>query len=78
MRKLLKYFPLSLSTTDGKSLAITILIYVAVPAVFALISSLFSKVLLLGTVLTLISACFIFYCFIGVILAVLKVANVIR
>ena len=78
MKKLLKYFPLSLSTTDGKSLAVTMLLYIAVPAVFALISSLFSKVLLLGTVLTIISALFMFYCFIGIILAVLKVAKVIK
>ena len=56
MKKLLKYFPLSLSTTNGKSLAVTIIIYIVVPAVFALISSLLSKVLLLGTILTVISA----------------------
>ena len=78
MKKLLKYFPLSLSTTDGKSLAVTIVIYIVVPIVFALISSLLSKVLLLGTILTVISAAFILYCFVGIILAILKIAKVIK
>lgn len=78
MKKLLKYFPLSLSTTDAKSLVVTIIIYIAVPAVFAFISSLFSKILLLGTVLMIISVLFMFYCFIGIILAILKIAKVIK
>ena len=78
MKKLLKYFPLSLSTTNGKSLAVTIIIYIVVPAVFALISSLLSKVLLLGTILTVISALFMLYCFIGIILTILKIAKVIK
>ena len=78
MKKLLKYFPLSLSTTDGKSLAVTIAIYIVVPAVFALISLLFSKVLLLNTVLALISALFMLYCFIGIIVAVFKFAKMIK
>ena len=78
MKKLLKFFPLSLSTTDAKSLVVTIVIYILVPTVFAFISSLFSKILLLGTVLMIISALFMFYCFIGIILAVLKMAKVIK
>ena len=78
MKKVLKYFPLSLSTKDAKSLVITIVIYIAVPAVFALISSLFSKVILLGAIMTMISVLFGLYCFVGIILAVLKFAKVIK
>lgn len=78
MKKILKYFPLSLSTTDGKSIAVTIAIYIVIPAVFALISLLFSKVLLLNTILTLISALFILYCLIGIIVAIFKFANLIK
>ncbi len=78
MKKLLKYFPLSLSTTDAKSLIITIVVYIVVPAAFALISSLFSKILLLGAILTLISALFMIYCLVGIVIAILKTAKVIK
>lgn len=78
MKKLLKYFPLSLSTTDSKSLAITIAIYIAVPAVFALISLLFHSVLLLGTVLTIISTLFMTYCLAGIMIAIFKFAGKIK
>ena len=78
MKKILKYFPLSLSTKDPKSLAITVAIYVLLPLVFWLISSLFSGVLLLGTVMSIITWIFGAYCFIGIIIAALKVAGVIK
>ena len=78
MKKLLAYFPLSLSTKDLKSLWITIVIYIAVPAVFALISLLFSGVILLGLVMKLISILFALYCFIGIIITILKVTGVIK
>ena len=78
MKKLLKYFPLSLSTTDAKSLGITIAIYIGVPAVFALISMLFHSVLLLGTILTIISSLFMTYCLIGIIVAIFKFAGKIK
>ena len=78
MKKLLKYFPLSLSTTDANSLAVTIAIYILVPAVFALISLLFHKVLLLGTILTLISILFMTYCLAGIVISIFKFAGKIK
>ena len=78
MKKILKFYPLSLSTTNGRSLIITILIYLAVPAVFSLITVLFSKVLIFGAIITVLDALFILYCFIGIIIAVLKAARVIK
>ena len=78
MKKILKYFPLSLSTKDPKSLIVTIAIYVILPLVFWLISSLFSKVILLGAIMSLISLIFSVYCFFGIVFAVLKVAGVIK
>ncbi len=78
MKKLLKYFPLSLSTTDSRSLAITIAIYIVIPAVFALISLLFGKVLLLGTILTVISTLFMIYCLAGIVISIFKFAGKIK
>ena len=78
MKKILKYFPLSLSTKDPKALIVTIAIYVILPLVFWLISSLFSKVILLGAIMSLISLLFSVYCFFGIVFAVLKIAKVIK
>ena len=78
MKKLLKYFPLSLSTTDAQSLAVTIAIYIIIPAIFALVSLLLRNVLLLGTILTIISALFMTYCLAGIIIAIIKFAGKIK
>ncbi len=78
MKKLLKFFPLSLSTKNPKSLVITIVIYIVLPLIFWLLSSLFSKVILLGTIMYIITVLFAVYCFVGIILAVLKMAKVIK
>ena len=78
MKKFLKYFPLSLSTTDSKSLAVTISIYIVIPAIFALISLLMHSVLLLGTILTLISTLFMLYCLAGIVIAICKFAGKIK
>ena len=60
MKKLLKYFPLSLSTKEPRSLLVTLLIYILMPIIFILISSLFSKVMVLGAIMYLISSLFSF------------------
>lgn len=78
MKKILKYYPLSLSTTDVRSLLITVLIYVAVPSVFTLMTVLFSGILIIGTIMTALAALFILYCFIGIIIAILKTAKIIK
>jgi len=78
MKKILKYFPLSLSTKDPKSLIVTIAIYVILPLVFWLISSLFSKVILLGAIMSLITLLFSVYCFAGIVVAILKITKVIK
>ncbi len=78
MKKLLKYFPLSLSTKDTKSLIVTLVIYIVLPLVFWLISSLFSKVIILGALMSLITVLFAFYCFVGIIMTVLKITKVIK
>ncbi len=78
MKKILNFFPLSLSTTDVKSLVITLVIYVVLPLVFWLISSLFSKILLVGAIMSLLTLLFSVYCFVGIVLTVLKFTKVIK
>ena len=78
MKKILKYYPLSLSTTDVRSLLITVLIYVAVPSVFTLMTVLFSGILIIGTIMIALAALFILYCFFGIIIAILKTAKIIK
>lgn len=78
MKKFLRYFPLSLSTKDTKSLIITLAIYILLPLVFWLISSLFSKVILVGALMSLVTILFAVYCFVGIVITVLKVTNVIK
>ena len=78
MKKFLRYFPLSLSTKDTRSLIITLAIYIVLPLVFWLISSLFSKVILLGALMSLVTILFAVYCLAGIVITVLKVTNVIK
>ena len=78
MKKILKYFPLSMSTKDQKALIVTIAIYVILPLIFWLISSLFSKVILLGAIMSLITILFSVYCLAGIVVAVLKITKVIK
>lgn len=78
MKKLLKYFPLSLSTKEPRSLLVTLLIYILMPIIFILISSLFSKVMVLGAIMYLISSLFSFYCIIGIIITFFKFFKVIK
>ena len=78
MKKILKYYPLSLSTTNVRSLLITVLIYVAVPSVFSLMTVLFSGMIIIGSIMTALAALFILYCFFGIIIAILKTAKIIK
>jgi len=74
MDKLYSFFPLSSSVAvgDTKSLAISILIYLAACAVMRVLSAILGRSPLVGWLLGILFSLLGLYCVVGIILAVLK------
>ena len=78
MDNIKKLFPLSFNTKDLVAFIIRIVIYLAAPSILAVIVSFFSRVLILGTILGIISGAFGIYCFVGLVLLILAYVKVIK
>lgn len=73
-----KWFPWSFRANDVKSLIISILIYIAIGIVGGLIISLLIWVPLVGWLLGLVGGLLDLYTLVGIILAILEFAGVLK
>ncbi|MEG2053476.1 MAG: hypothetical protein RR052_00900 [Oscillospiraceae bacterium] len=73
-----KLFPLSFRAIDSKNLLISVLIYIVVPAVIKFVFSLLTWIPILGMILNIISWIIGLYCVVGIVLAILAYAKVMK
>lgn len=78
MDLLKKYFPWSFKASDGKALAIAILIYIVIGIVGGLIIGLLSWIPVIGWLLSIVGGLLDLYTLVGIILAVLFFAKVLK
>ena len=73
-----KFFPVSLRATDVLGLVISIVIYLIIPVVLGIFNSLLSGIPVIGWLLGVIVSLIGIYCTVGIVLAVLIFAKVIK
>ena len=78
MDMLKKFFPLSFKVAETKDLVVSIVIYAIIDVVCGLIIGLLAKIPLIGILFSLVGSVIGLYALVGIILAILYFAKVIK
>ncbi len=78
MEMLKKFFPRAFKATEGKALAVSVIIYILIDFVCGLVVGLLAKIPLIGILFGLVGSVIGLYALIGIILSILVFLKVVK